>query len=98
KPTYINNVLTYPEEGFWVSEIIDIGDNFNKYEKIISTIIHEENSKAEVYTRTSVNGINFGEWMLIDSENNITSIKNKFVQVRIDLFSDSTKSAIRFDL
>src|SRR5690606_19540737 len=97
KPTIINEITTYPEKGEWISEVINIGDNFKEYGKVISTIETEEGLKTEVYTRTSENGINFNEWKLADVDNNILSQKNKFIQVKIILYSMESEYNLELD-
>lgn len=98
KPTLINGVTTYPQTGFWVSNVINIGDNFNDYDNLVSNIVNDGDSSAKIFTRSSQNGITFGDWIEIGTSNEINSQKNQYVQIRIELTSAESNSAVVFDL
>lgn len=98
KPTTINGVITYPEKGRWISEVINIGDNFREYDNILSTIVDDGLSRVELFTRTSQNGVNFSDWIILNSENKIQSPKNQYIQVAIDVYSAISESTIEYDL
>lgn len=89
-PTIRDGVVTYPDTGEWISEIIDIGDNFNNYDKLLLNQNNEGNSSVRIFTRSSSDRINFNTWTEIDSDNNILSQKNRYIQVMILFTSDST--------
>lgn len=81
------NSIIYNSNGRWESEIIDIGDNFESYGKLLITEILNGESETRVYTRTSSNAIIFGDWQEISQTNDILSQKNRYIQVAIDFIA-----------
>lgn len=90
KPIITNGILTYSDFGEWTSEVIDIGDNFLNYDRVILTQNNEGNSFVSASTRTSEDGITFNSWLELDSENNIISEKNRYIQIKITFTPDVT--------
>lgn len=97
KPTIKDGIITYSDNGEWISEIIDIGDNFNNYDKLLLNQNNEGNSSVRIFTRSSSDRINFNTWTEIDSDNNILSQKNRYIQVMILFTSDSTIETLVID-
>lgn len=83
--------------GFWTSNIIDIGDNFKDYGKVIITHTNTDNSRISVTTRSSSNSINFSQWTKIGEDGTILSLKNRYMQLRIELYAGTTISDIVLD-
>lgn len=98
KPTLVNGVTTYPTSGFWISNVINIGDNFNEYDNLVSNIINDGDSKTKIFTRSSQNGISFGDWIEVGGSNEINSIKNQYIQIRIELTPGELNNAVNYDL
>lgn len=87
----------YEDSGFWISEIINIGDNFKDFDKFISQIDIDENSEVIIETRTSSNGIDFDTWMLIGENNEIISSKNRYIQTRITIKAGQEFNSVEID-
>lgn len=85
----------YYKMGIWQSQIINIGDNFKDYGKVILTNTNEKGSSVKIYTRSSLDGVNFTPWQETSSEGDILSPKNRFVQIRLDLYAGATIETIK---
>lgn len=92
--TSSDNPLEYHPMGLWTSQIIDIGDSFKEYGKIILDTINTGTSKVDMATRSSVDGVNFSIWQRTADDGSILSPKNKFIQVRLTLYAGATVSEI----
>lgn len=86
--------LEYHPMGLWTSKITDIGDNFKEYGKIIVTSNNKNGSRVEISTRSSADGVSFSVWQRTADDGSIISPKNKFIQVRLALYSGTTISNI----
>jgi len=79
----------YVPMGLWTSEVINIGDNFKEYGKLLIDKTDEDNSSIRASTRSSNNGTVFTPWAVIGADDSILSPKNQFMQVRIELYAGS---------
>lgn len=77
----------YYKDGSWTSTTVDIGDNFKEYGKLIITNINNRGSSISLFTRTSDDGMNFGNYVSVAEDNSILSQKKRFIQVQIKLFA-----------
>ena len=98
KPTLVNGVTVYPETGEWVSEVINIGDNFRDYDNLLTNIVNDGDSTVEVFTRSSQNGVNFTDLVQVDSTNKILSQKNQYTQVRVRVYPAEANNNVQFNL
>lgn len=88
------NPVTYFNSGTWISKIIDIGDEFDSYSKIIAVINNASNSAVSFSTRTSSDGSTFNTWSVALQDGSITSIKQRFIQVKADILAGMTDERI----
>lgn len=86
--------LEYYPVGLWTSNIVNIGDSFKDFGKIILTVTNKNGSKVEISTRTSADGVSFSTWQKTTEDGSIISPKNKFLQVRLTLYAGTTISKI----
>lgn len=77
----------YAAEGSWTSDVINLGDKFNRYEKIFTTNTTNGSSSFTVSTRVSANGVNWSDWLPIAADGTIQSSMKPYIQVRIDLLA-----------
>ncbi|MET4561043.1 hypothetical protein ABIA69_002188 [Lysinibacillus parviboronicapiens] len=77
----------YTEEGSWTSDVIDLGDVFQDFEKIFTTNTNNGASSFAVLTRVSDNGRDWSDWIAIAEDGAIQSDTKQYIQVRIDLFA-----------
>lgn len=75
-------------DGTWTSRTIDIGDKFREFGKLLTSNSSTGNGRIEVSTRTSSDSVTYEEWRLVSSEGDITSTKNRYIQIRIKLIAD----------
>lgn len=89
KKTYVdaNNLPVYKEEGYWISEIIDLKDKFDSYEKVFTTHTDYGASSIAIYTRTSTDNTAWSEWKAIAYDGSILSPINRYVQVKIEFYA-----------
>ncbi|MFJ5764241.1 hypothetical protein ACIP9C_02700 [Lysinibacillus sp. NPDC093210] len=77
----------YAAEGSWTSDVINLGDIFNSYEKVFTTNTMNGLSSFAVLTRVSDNGANWSDWLPLAMDGTIQSDMKQYIQVRIDLFA-----------
>ncbi len=77
----------YAAEGSWTSDVINLGDRFNRYEKIFTTNTTNGSSSFTVSTRVSANGVNWSDWLPIATDGTIQSAMKPYIQVRIHLLA-----------
>lgn len=77
----------YAEEGSWISDIIDLGDIFQDFEKVFTTNNISGSSSIAVLTRVSSNKYDWSDWTPIALDGTIQSETKQYIQVRIDLFA-----------
>lgn len=78
----------YASQGTWTSATINIGDNFKEYGKIIASEIKQGNSSIKLETRTSLDGVTFGEWQDVLIDGTVVSTKYIYIQVRLTFYAD----------
>lgn len=88
------NPIMYFKEGTWTSKVIDIGDNFASYEKIVATIVNNGDSRVEFYTRTSSDGVVFEQWTKTSQDSSILSKKNRYIQLRMNLYAGDVEEVV----
>lgn len=88
------NPITYHSQGTWTSRIIDIGDEFESYTKIIATIINDGSSSVGFSTRTSGDGLTFEDWRGVGVDNAILSTKKRYIQVKADMYVGMTDETV----
>lgn len=86
--------LEYFKVGTWTSNIVDIGDNFKDYGKVIISSTGDTTTKIKTFTRSSSDGVNFGQWMELTEDGYINSLKNRYIQVRIELHAGSILTTV----
>ncbi|MEQ6355278.1 hypothetical protein ABNX05_11670 [Lysinibacillus sp. M3] len=79
--------LIYAEEGVWVSDVINLEDRFQSFDKVFTNNTENGSSSFAVLTRVSDNGENWSEWIAIAEDGAIQSETKQYIQVRIDLFA-----------
>ncbi|MFI2129405.1 hypothetical protein ACH434_05040 [Lysinibacillus fusiformis] len=77
----------YLEQGSWTSDVIDLGDIFQDFEKVFTDSIVNGASSFAVLTRVSSNNYDWSDWVAIAEDGTIQSATKQFIQVRIDLFA-----------
>lgn len=77
----------YVEQGSWTSDVIDLGDNFQAFEKVFTNSISTGASSFAVLTRVSSNNYEWSDWTPIAEDGTIQSNTKQYIQVRIDLFA-----------
>lgn len=65
----------YESSGYWISQVINIGDNFKDFDKLVSQIDIDGDSEVVISTRSSINGVDFNAWIPLDEDNQILSPK-----------------------
>lgn len=73
----------YATQGEWVSEVINIGDKFKEFGKLLTAHTSEGTSSIKAYSRTSNNGVAFDPWIEILEDGSIQSEKRLYIQVKI---------------
>lgn len=95
---FLNNKLTikkigttthgdiYSEQGEWISEVIDLVDNYTSLENLaINSVVDLTKSIYKVYTRTSEKNVVWEDYRQIDSvTGKMMSTKNRYIQVKIE--------------
>lgn len=77
----------YTEKGSWTSDVIDLGDIFQDFEKVFTDSKVNGASSFAVLTRVSDNGRDWSDWVAIAEDGTIQSETKQHIQVRIDLFA-----------
>ncbi|AJK88688.1 MULTISPECIES: hypothetical protein [Lysinibacillus] len=77
----------YVEQGSWTSDVINLGDIFQDFEKVFTDSIVNGASSFAVLTRVSSNNYDWSDWVAIAEDGTIQSATKQFIQVRIDLFA-----------
>lgn len=77
----------YVEQGSWTSDVIDLGDIFQDFEKVFTDSIVNGASSFAVLTRVSSNNYDWSDWVAIAEDGTIQSDTKQYIQVRIDLFA-----------
>lgn len=77
----------YAEEGTWTSDVINLEDNFQDFEKVFTTHAHSGVSTFAILTRVSDNNINWSDWTAIAMDGTIQSDTKQYIQVKIVLYA-----------
>ncbi len=77
----------YVEQGSWTSDVIDLGDIFQDFEKVFTNSTVNGASSFAVLTRVSSNNYEWSDWVAIAEDGTIQSDTKQYIQVRIDLFA-----------
>lgn len=77
----------YVEQGSWTSDVIDLGDIFQDFEKVFTDCTVTGASSFAVLTRVSSNNYDWSDWIAIAEDGTIQSETKQYIQVRIDLFA-----------
>ncbi|KOS61410.1 hypothetical protein FJQ98_16845 [Lysinibacillus agricola] len=77
----------YVEEGSWTSDVINLEDKFQDFDKVFTNNINNGSSSIAVLTRVSDDGYNWSDWIAIAEDGAIQSETKQYIQVRIDIFA-----------
>lgn len=77
----------YVEQGSWTSDVIDLGDIFQDFDKVFTDNTINGASSFAVLTRVSSNNFDWSDWTPIALDGTIQSDTKQYIQVRIDLFA-----------
>ncbi|KMN41545.1 hypothetical protein [Lysinibacillus sp. LK3] len=77
----------YVEQGSWTSDVVDLGDIFQDFDKVFTDSVVNGSSSFAVLTRVSSNNIDWSDWTPIALDGTIQSDTKQYIQVRIDLFA-----------
>lgn len=77
----------YAEQGSWTSDVIDLEDKFQDFDKVFTINTNNGSSSFAVLTRVSDNGRDWTDWIAIAEDGAIQSDTKQYIQVRIDLFA-----------
>lgn len=77
----------YVEQGSWTSDVIDLGDIFQDFDKVFTDNTVNGASSFAVLTRVSSNNFDWSDWTPIAEDGTIQSDTKQYIQVRIDLFA-----------
>ncbi|MGE8038016.1 hypothetical protein [Lysinibacillus sp. NPDC093692] len=77
----------YVEQGSWTSDVIDLGDIFQDFEKVFSDSTVNGASSFTVLTRVSSNNYDWSDWVAIAEDGTIQSETKQYIQMRIDLLA-----------
>lgn len=84
----ISEEFEYLKEGSFESGVIDMGDNFKVLSRLQETSLKEGASSIEWFTATSNNGVNFEEYLPLNTDGTIASTSHKFIKVKAVLKAD----------
>ncbi len=82
-----NGNPVYVEEGYWISNIIDLQDNFLDYEKIFADYIDNGVSNISIETRVSSDKVTWDDWVAVAYDGAIQSETKQFIQIKITFFA-----------
>lgn len=82
-----NGNPVYEEEGYWISDKINLQDKFKDYEKVFTTHVDNGSSHIVIQTRTSSDGINWDNWTPIAMDGTIQSETKQYIQVKIIFYA-----------
>lgn len=77
----------YSSEGYWESEVIDLVDKFQDFDKVVLSKTHMNSDTIGVFTRTSDDGISFDNYVSVTVTGNIQSNTRRYVQVKIIFYA-----------
>lgn len=82
-----NGEPIYAESGSWTSDVVDLEDNFNDFEKVFTKDTKNGASSFAVLTRVSKDSLDWSDWTPIAMDGTIQSDTMRYIQVKIDLFA-----------
>lgn len=77
----------YEQEGYWVSNIIDLEDKFADFEKVFTANTTNGSSSNAILTRVSSDSLNWSDWVEVAMDGTIQSDTQRFIQIKIKLFA-----------
>lgn len=77
----------YAEEGEWISNVINLEDKFQSFEKVFANETHNGVSTTAILTRVSDNSMDWSEWIAVAEDGTIQSETKQYIQVKIKLFA-----------
>ncbi|AEO93622.1 gp363 [Bacillus phage G] len=90
--TDATGTVLYASEGYWISNVIDLGDKFADFDKIFTTNVNAGSSSFSIFTRVSDNSITWSDWVAIAVDSTIQSETKQYIQIKINLFAGYTDS------
>lgn len=83
----------YINQGVWVSEVLKLDGKYTSLENLALTATVGEGESYKAFTRTSDDGISWGDYIEIDYETGkMQSVPKVYVQVKVELLSGSATS------
>lgn len=82
-----SGIPIYAESGSWTSDVVDLEDNFNDFEKVFVTSENSGSSSYAVLTRVSKDNQVWSDWTPVAMDGTIQSDTMRYIQVKIDLFA-----------
>lgn len=77
----------YADEGYWISDVINLGDIFGDFDKVFATEVINGASSLAVQTRVSDDGNDWSNWTPVAMDGTIQSDTKQYVQVKINLYA-----------
>lgn len=77
----------YADEGTWTSDVVNLGDKFQDFEKVFTTHVVNKSTSFAILTRVSDNGHDWSDWTAIAMDGTIQSDTKQYIQIKIDLFA-----------
>lgn len=77
----------YSDEGTWISDVIDLQDNFADFDKVFTTNTDNGSSSIAILTRVSDDSVNWSDWVAVAYDGAIQSETKQFIQIRVDFFA-----------
>lgn len=84
--------ITYEKEGYWISNIIDLQDKFNDFEKVFTSNINSGSSSISIHTRVSDDSLIWTDWITVSMDGTIQSETKRYIQIKINLFAGYNES------
>lgn len=85
----------YADNGYWVSDVINLVDNFMKYDHIALKKEQMATDKYLIKTQTSDDGVNFSDFTDTLPDGTIISLKKQFIRVKIELAAGFGEEELR---
>lgn len=74
----------YKKTGAWLSEAIDMGDNFKRLMGISTTVNVPTETSLLVYTSTSADGVTYESFKPLNSDGTIASTSNRYIKIKLE--------------
>ena len=83
----------YTNQGVWTSEVLKLDGKYTSLENLALTATIGVGQSYKAYTRTSDDGLSWGEYVEINyGTGKMQSVPKVYVQVKVELFSGTTTS------